>query len=355
SRSRSPSRTPRTATSCSRATSPCRRIPSWSPTPRSSSSPSRCRASRRSPRRARRRPPRASPPRSPPRRSDPRERRGGAWKPLRPAPLLTHRYRGVAHCAAPRYRIRGRATGLGPRAHPTKHADPGQHERRPAPGRAGPQHRAGARQARSSPMTASGRPRGPYLVVGLGNPGPRYAATRHNIGQMVLDHIADAGGGRFAAARRAQAVVLEGRLGNPGADERVILAKTTTFMNVSGGPVKALAAYYDIPPARVVAVHDEVDIPFDAVRLKLGGGEGGHNGLRDITKALGTKDYLRVRVGVGRPTGGRDTADHVLAPFSATERKSLDLLVADAADAVESLILEGLTTAQQRFHSRESR
>ena len=204
-------------------------------------------------------------------------------------------------------------------------------------------------------MTVSDRRPGPYLVVGLGNPGPKYAATRHNIGQMVMDHIAGAGGGRFTAARRAQAVVLEGRLGLPGADERVILAKTTTFMNVSGGPVAALAAYYDIPPERVIAVHDEVDIPFDAVRLKLGGGEGGHNGLRDITKALGTKDYLRVRVGVGRPSGGRDTADHVLAPFTRTERKTLELLISDAADAVEMLILEGLTAAQQRFHSREAR
>jgi len=204
-------------------------------------------------------------------------------------------------------------------------------------------------------MTESGRRPGPYLVVGLGNPGPKYAATRHNVGQMVLDHIADAGGGRFAAARRAQAVVLEGRLGLPGSDERVILAKTTTYMNVSGGPVKALAAYYDIPAERVIAVHDEVDIPFDAVRLKRGGGEGGHNGLRDISKALGTKDYLRVRVGVGRPPGSRDTADHVLAPFSSTERKSLEMLVSDAADAVEALILEGLTAAQQRFHSRETR
>jgi len=204
-------------------------------------------------------------------------------------------------------------------------------------------------------MTVSGRRPGPYLVVGLGNPGPKYAATRHNVGQMVLDHVASAGGGSFAAARRAQAVVLEGRLGLPGADERVILAKTTTFMNVSGGPVKALAAYYDIPPERIIAVHDEVDIPFDALRVKLGGGEGGHNGLRDITKALGTKDYLRVRVGVGRPPGNRDTADHVLAPFSATERKTLDLLVSDAADAVETLILQGLTDAQQRFHSREVR
>ncbi|WP_299306320.1 aminoacyl-tRNA hydrolase [uncultured Brachybacterium sp.] len=204
-------------------------------------------------------------------------------------------------------------------------------------------------------MTASEHRPGPYLVVGLGNPGPKYAATRHNVGQMVLDHIADAGGGRFTAARRAQAVVLEGRLGLPGADERVILAKTTTYMNVSGGPVKALAAYYDIAPEQVVVVHDEVDIPAGALRLKRGGGEGGHNGLRDITKALGTKDYLRVRVGVGRPPGSRDTADHVLAPFSSTERKTLELLISEAADAVESVILEGLTAAQQRFHSREVR
>ncbi|WP_422117299.1 aminoacyl-tRNA hydrolase [Brachybacterium sp. UNK5269] len=204
-------------------------------------------------------------------------------------------------------------------------------------------------------MTVSDRRPGPHLVVGLGNPGARYAATRHNIGQMVLDHIADAGGGRFGAARRAEAVVLEGRLGLPGAGERVILAKPTTYMNVSGGPVAALAAYYDVPPQRVVVVHDEVDIPFDTIRLKAGGGEGGHNGLRDITRALGTKDYLRVRVGVGRPPGRADTADHVLAPFTATERRTLELLISDAADAVEAVILEGLTAAQQRFHSRETR
>ena len=204
-------------------------------------------------------------------------------------------------------------------------------------------------------MTAEERLPGPCLVVGLGNPGPKYAATRHNIGQMVLDHIAAAGGGKFSAARRAQAVVLEGRLGLPGADERVILAKTTNFMNTSGGPVSALAKYYAIPPERIVAVHDEVDIPFDTVRLKRGGGEGGHNGLRDISRALGTKDYLRVRVGVGRPTGRTDTADHVLSPFTSTERKQLDLLLSDAADAVEALILQGLTAAQQTFHSREAR
>lgn len=202
-------------------------------------------------------------------------------------------------------------------------------------------------------MSQMDRRPGAHLVVGLGNPGPRYATTRHNIGQMVADHIAAAGRARFGAARRAQAVVIEGRIGMPGADQRMILAKPTTFMNVSGGPVAALATYYDIPPERVVVIHDEVDIPFDTVRLKLGGGEGGHNGLRDITKALGTKDYLRVRVGVGRPPGHADTADHVLAPFRSAERKTLELLLSEAADAVESLILEGLTTAQQRFHSKE--
>jgi len=204
-------------------------------------------------------------------------------------------------------------------------------------------------------MSQRDRRPGAHLVVGLGNPGPRYAATRHNIGQMVADHIADASRARFGAARRARAVLVEGRIGIPGADERMILAKPTTFMNVSGGPVAALAKYYDIPPERIVVIHDEVDIPFDTVRLKLGGGEGGHNGLRDITKALGTKDYLRVRVGVGRPPGRGDTADHVLAPFDPTERRALDLLISDAADATQALILEGLTTAQQRYHSQEAR
>ena len=126
-------------------------------------------------------------------------------------------------------------------------------------------------------------------------------------------------------------------------------------MNESGGPTRALADFYSIAPEDVVVVHDDVDLPFDAIRLKRGGGEGGHNGLRDITKALGTKDYLRVRVGVGRPTGRRDTADHVLSSFSATERKVLPILLEDAAEAAEMLILEGLEAAQQRFHGREVR
>lgn len=195
----------------------------------------------------------------------------------------------------------------------------------------------------------------PHLVVGLGNPGPKYADTRHSIGHMVVDRIAHESGARFSAARRAQAEVVEGRFGPPGGGARVILVRPTTFMNTSGGPVKALAQYYGIPPERVVVVHDEVDIPFDSVRLKQGGGEGGHNGLRSITSALGTQDYLRVRVGVGRPQGRRDTADHVLAPFTATERKTLDLLITDTAEAAEMLVLEGLLAAQQRFHARGER
>ncbi|UYG16576.1 aminoacyl-tRNA hydrolase [Brachybacterium huguangmaarense] len=194
-----------------------------------------------------------------------------------------------------------------------------------------------------------------HLLVGLGNPGPEYARTRHNVGHMVLDHIAEQTGGTFKAARRAQAQVIEGYLGAPGTGTRTILARTTCFMNLSGGPVAALASFYGVAPSDVVVVHDDVDLPFDTIRLKRGGGEGGHNGLRDVTKALGTKDYLRVRVGVGRPTGRRDTADHVLAAFTATERRTLPMLLDDAADAASALILDGLEAAQQHYHSRETR
>ncbi|WP_036965114.1 aminoacyl-tRNA hydrolase [Promicromonospora kroppenstedtii] len=193
----------------------------------------------------------------------------------------------------------------------------------------------------------------PWLVVGLGNPGPKYAGNRHNVGQMVLDLLAERAGARFSKHARAQAVVAETRLGVlPGGapGPRVILAKPTTYMNTSGGPVSALAKYYDVPADQVVMVHDEVDIPFDTIKLKVGGGEGGHNGLRDTTKALGTKDYHRVRVGVGRPPGRMDTADYVLRDFSGTEKKDLPILVDDAADAVEMLLTQGLLAAQGKFH-----
>lgn len=194
-----------------------------------------------------------------------------------------------------------------------------------------------------------------FLLVGLGNPGTRYARTRHNAGHMVLEGIAATTGSAFRSARRGRAEVIEGHLGEPGRTVRTILARTTCFMNESGSPVSQLAAFYGIDPEHVVVVHDDVDLPFGEVRLKRGGGEGGHNGLRDISSALGTKDYLRVRVGVGRPPGRQDTADHVLAPFSAAERAELPAVLDRAAEASEAVILEGLTAAQQRFHGQGAR
>jgi PTH1 family peptidyl-tRNA hydrolase len=184
------------------------------------------------------------------------------------------------------------------------------------------------------------------LVVGLGNPGPSYAGNRHNIGFLVADELADrAGGGRFRS-HRSGAEVLEGRL----AGRRVVLAKPKSFMNLSGGPVTSLARFFKIPPDAIVVVHDELDIPFDAVRLKLGGGDNGHNGLRSITKSLGTKDYHRIRVGIGRPPGRMDPADFVLRDFSGTERKELAFVVDKAADATEALLTQGLEAAQNKFH-----
>ncbi|GAA1768577.1 aminoacyl-tRNA hydrolase [Kocuria aegyptia] len=188
-----------------------------------------------------------------------------------------------------------------------------------------------------------------WLVVGLGNPGPEYARTRHNVGQMVLDELASRLGGSFKV-HKTRAQVLESRL-RPGGP-RVVLAKPMTYMNTSGGPVAGLAKFYDIPSERVIAVHDEIDIPFAALKLKIGGGEGGHNGLRDMSKALSTKDYYRVRVGVGRPPGRMDAASYVLKPFSSTEGKELPFLLDDAADAVEHLVENGLLEAQQKFHAR---
>ena len=188
----------------------------------------------------------------------------------------------------------------------------------------------------------------PWLVVGLGNPGPDYAATRHNIGQMVVDELASRMRAGFKR-HRANAVVAEGRL-VPGGP-RFVLAKPLTYMNVSGGPVNGLAQFYGIPADHIVVVHDELDIPFDDVRLKQGGGHGGHNGLRDIIAATGTPDFLRVRTGIGRPPGRMQAADFVLKPFSKEERDTLPSLVSDAADAVELIASDGLTAAQQRVHA----
>lgn len=190
-----------------------------------------------------------------------------------------------------------------------------------------------------------------WLIVGLGNPGTEYSHNRHNVGQMVLDELASRVGGNFKA-HKTRAQVLEGRLGIGG--PRVILAKPMGYMNVSGGPVSALARFYDIAPDHVVAVHDEIDIPFNCVKLKLGGGEGGHNGLRDISKALATKDYLRVRVGVGRPPGRMEAADFVLRDFGTVEKKELPFLIDEAADATETLLRQGLLAAQQKHHAAKA-
>ena len=185
----------------------------------------------------------------------------------------------------------------------------------------------------------------PWLVVGLGNPGPRYAGNRHNVGFMVADLLAERMGGRFKA-HKGRADVLEGRL----AGQRVVLAKPMTFMNVSGGPVASLRDFYKVPVERIVVVHDELDIPFAALRLKRGGGDNGHNGLRSLSQSLGSREYLRVRWGIGRPPGRQDPADFVLKDFSGTERKELPFLVDRAADAVEALLTGSLEVAQNTFH-----
>ena len=187
---------------------------------------------------------------------------------------------------------------------------------------------------------------GPWLVVGLGNPGPHYAGNRHNLGYLVADLLAGRMGGRFRSAR-VRADVLEGHL----AGQRVILAKPKSYMNESGGAVAGLRSFYKVGLDRLVAVHDELDLPFGVIRLKRGGGEGGHNGLRSLSRSLGTRDYLRVRVGVGRPPGRQDPADYVLEDFNRREREELPLIVERAADAVEALLALGLEPAQNRFHA----
>ncbi|MEU7858839.1 aminoacyl-tRNA hydrolase [Nonomuraea sp. NPDC049141] len=180
-----------------------------------------------------------------------------------------------------------------------------------------------------------------WLIVGLGNPGSEYAGNRHNAGFMVLDELAARAGGRFKA-HRSRSEVLE--------SSRAVLAKPLTYMNLSGGPVKALSDFYKLAPDRLIVVHDELDVPYGALRAKLGGGDNGHNGLKSITKVLGTRDYLRVRFGIGRPPGRMDPAAYVLKDFATAERKDLAFLVDRAADVVESLMERGLEVTQNEFH-----
>jgi PTH1 family peptidyl-tRNA hydrolase len=191
----------------------------------------------------------------------------------------------------------------------------------------------------------------PWLVVGLGNPGTEYAKNRHNVGFMIVDLIAGRTAARFGRHRKAVAQVAEGRLGVGAEAPRMVLAKPMTYMNLSGGPVAALRQFYKVPLEQVIVVYDELDLPYGTLRLKQSGGEGGHNGLRSVSKSLGGKDYLRVRFGIGRPPGRQDPADYVLSDFSATERKELDFLIDRAADATEALIQRGLEWSQNTYHA----
>jgi PTH1 family peptidyl-tRNA hydrolase len=190
----------------------------------------------------------------------------------------------------------------------------------------------------------------PWLIAGLGNPGPEYAATRHNIGFMVADELAARAGAKLARHKRAHALAAEAKVGMPGAMSRIVLVEPLSFMNESGGPVKALMEFYGVEPDQLIAVHDELDLPFDALRVKLGGGDNGHNGLKSIRRALGTGDFLRVRAGIGRPPGRQDPAAFVLKPFSASERSDVPTFVARCADAVESLITSGLERTQNQYN-----
>jgi PTH1 family peptidyl-tRNA hydrolase len=185
-----------------------------------------------------------------------------------------------------------------------------------------------------------------WLVVGLGNPGSTYAGTRHNIGHLVVDELAARTGSRFKA-HRSRCDTAETRL----AGGRAVLAKPRSYMNESGGPVASLRDYFKSDPAHLIVIHDELDIPFGALRVKLGGGDNGHNGLKSIRGALGTGDFLRVRAGIGRPPGRQAPADFVLKPFSATERKDLEWHVVRAADSVESLIEQGLERTQTTYNA----
>lgn len=185
-----------------------------------------------------------------------------------------------------------------------------------------------------------------WLVAGLGNPGDRYASTRHNIGAMVVDELARTAGERFRRARFVPVEVAEITIDG----EHVWLVKSLRYMNESGPSYASIARKHDVAPDHVIAAHDEIDIPFGALRIKMGGGTAGHNGLRSLQQALRTPEFLRVRLGVGRPPGRQDPADFVLQPFAKREEADATLLVDDGADAVRALVIEGLERAQERFN-----
>lgn len=191
-----------------------------------------------------------------------------------------------------------------------------------------------------------------WLVVGLGNPGPAFASHRHNVGYRVADELARRIGVRFSVLRGCRAEVGEGRIGPPGGEApRLVLAKSRTFMNETGWAVTRLLSYYKLEPAQMIVIHDELDIDPGQLRVKFGGGDNGHNGLKAIRKSLGSGDFFRVRIGVGRPPGRQDPADYLLSNFPASAREDVEVEIGRAADAVEALVLVGLDKTQSAFNN----
>jgi PTH1 family peptidyl-tRNA hydrolase len=188
-----------------------------------------------------------------------------------------------------------------------------------------------------------------WVIAGLGNPGPEYAPTRHNLGYLVVDELLRRSGRTLRPAKSGRGMAAEARLGD-GPGERAVLVRARGYMNDSGGSVSAMLGYYKATPEKLVVIHDELDIPYGDLRIKFGGGDSGHNGVRSVRKSLGTGDFYRVRVGIGRPPGRQDPADFVLKPFSAAERRDLELNVQRAADCVEMLVVKGLVATQNQYH-----
>ncbi|RAV31416.1 aminoacyl-tRNA hydrolase [Corynebacterium heidelbergense] len=208
----------------------------------------------------------------------------------------------------------------------------------------------------------------PWLVVGLGNPGAEYASTRHNVGYMTLDELLgdlSPMPGTLSTHRKTNSQICQTRLSLPGGSSSltqsgsdadgpvpVILARTRTYMNTSGGPIAALAKFFKIPPERTIVIHDELDLDPGTVRLKVGGGENGHNGLKSTSQALGTRDYVRIRIGIGRPPGRMDVSNFVLKPFTKAEQEWLPVALGNAADAVRIAVVRGVPNAQNEIHPR---
>lgn len=190
-----------------------------------------------------------------------------------------------------------------------------------------------------------------WLVVGLGNPGVAYTRHRHNVGYLVVDELARRLGGGLRTHKSRRSDVLESRLSSAEGSQQIVLGRSRSYMNETGGPVATLLKFYRVPVERLIVVHDELDIDFPTLRVKFGGGDNGHNGLRSVRSAVGSGDFLRVRVGIGRPTTQQPVADYVLSPYSGAERAELPAQISRAADAVVSLVTDGLSTTQNSFNA----